>query len=367
MAQGKDPVTHGNGGGRTHEIEREIDRTRAAMDRTVDAIAGKLTPQQLTLEALGVFKEGGSALATGLVRTAREHPVPATLIGIGLGLLLAESAKGDSADRGRDRQVGFGAGPGRYEDGVYVSTAAEGAAAGALHKVEGAAGAVAGKAAGVKDTVAAGAMHAKDKVGETADHLKEQVREQAGHLKEQAAQVPVAARQQWHDARLGFWQTMDQRPFAIGAAALAAGVVAGLSVASTRREQELMGETRDRLLGQAKDMTREAVDKGKRVARVAGDVVKSEAERQGLTPATIAEKVRTIGREAEHALKSEAERVAAEPLRATGQPMRSGDDTLPGGAAGRGMSAGFASASPSPDPTAAPRVVTGTGTDKTNT
>ena len=110
-----------------------------------------------------------------------------------------------------------------------------------------------------------------------------------------------------------------------------------------------MGETRDRLLDQAKGITREAMDKGKQVARAAGEVVKSEVERQGLSAADIAQKVRTIGREAEQALKSEAERVAPETLKATGTPMPGGqDDALRGGAAGRGMSAGFASASTAP-------------------
>ena len=72
MAQGKDPVSST---GRTQEIESDIDRTRAAMDRTFDAIAGKLTPQQLMVEALSVFKAGGSTMAQKLVETAREHPV----------------------------------------------------------------------------------------------------------------------------------------------------------------------------------------------------------------------------------------------------------------------------------------------------
>jgi hypothetical protein len=357
MAQGEDPVTHGNGGGRTHEIEREIDRTRAAMDRTVDAIAGKLTPQQLAFEALGVLKEGSSALAAKVVQTAREHPVPATIIGIGLGLLLAESARGEGADRGTDRHVGFGA-----------AGAAADEAAGVRDRVAETAGHVKQQAAEGAAQVKEQAAQVKDQVREQAAHLKEQVAEKTTRVREQAAQVPVAARQQWHDAKLGFWQTMDQRPFAIGAAALAAGVAAGLSVAATRREQALMGETRDRLLGQAKDVTREAMDKGRQVARAAGHVVKSEVQRQGLAPAAIAEKVRAIGREAEQALKSEAERVAAEPLRATGQPPRGADDTLPGGAAGRGMTAGFASAAPSAtDPTATQRVVTGTGTETDKT
>lgn len=340
MAQGKDPVTRGNGGGaRTHEIEMEIDRTRAAMDRTVDAIAGKLTPQQLMVEALGVFKDGSSALASRLVQTAREHPVPATIIGIGIGLLLTESAKGESADRGDDaRHVGFGRAPESYGTGV-ATTVGEGAAAAVKERVGETAGYVKEEAAHVKDQVLEQAVYLKDQVAEktvhareSADHLREKVGETAGRVRTQAAQVPVAARRQWHDAKLGFWQTMDQRPFAIGAAALAAGVAAGLTVPSSRKEQELMGETRDRLLDQAKGLTRDAMDKGRQVARIAGDVVKSEAER-----------------------------VAFEPLRATGMPMGAGDETLPGGAAGRGMTAGFAAGSPAPMGSSG----TGTGTETT--
>ena len=105
-----------------------------------------------------------------------------------------------------------------------------------------------------------------------------------------------------------------------------------------------MGETRDRLLDQAKGYTRDAVDMGKQVARVAADTVKSEVERQGLTPPRSRRRSATIGREAEQALKSEAERVAPEPLKATGTMLGGGaGQPTPGGAAGRGMSAGFAS------------------------
>jgi hypothetical protein len=359
MAQVKDPVTRPNGGNdRSHQIEADIDRTRAAMDRTVDAIAGKLTPQQLMLECLGVFKDGSSALATRLVQTAREHPVPATIIGIGIGLLLTESARGGAsageADS-RHRNVGFG-GYGEHPAGE-PSVRTEGFAAAARGKTE-----------AMKDSVTLGAMEAREKVGETAAHvkqqaahvkdqvvtqaahLKEQVAEGTEHVREQAAQVPVYARQQWRDAQLGFWQTMDQKPFAIGIAALAAGVAAGLTVPASRRENELMGETRDRLLDQARDLGREAVDKGKQVARATTEVVKTEVARQGLQPGAIAEKVRTIGREAEEALKSEAEKVVPEPLKATGTPMTGGGQgaSSPGGAAGRGMSAGFASTPESP-------------------
>jgi hypothetical protein len=73
--------------------------------------------------------------------------------------------------------------------------------------------------------------------------------------------------------------------------------------------------------------------------------VKTEVEKQGLKPAAIADKVRTITREAEQAMKSEAGKAIAEPLKATGTPLSVPDSSSPGGAAGRGMSAGFAEAS----------------------
>jgi hypothetical protein len=351
MAQGKDPVTTRPNGGsdRSHQIEAEIDRTRAAMDRTVDAISGKLTPQQLMLEAMGVFKDGSSAFATQVVETARAHPVPATIIGIGLGLLLTEKSRGERSVKTADADTGHRvAGFGGY--GPY---------AGGEPPVRTGGKSVKDKTAEVKDAVALGAMEAREMIGDTAAHVKEQaahvkdqVAQGAEAVREQAAQVPAYARQQWHDAQLGFWQTMDQKPFAIGAAALAAGVCAGLAVPSSRKEKELMGETRDRLLDQAKELGREAVDKGRQVARVATDVVKTEAGKQGLNPAAVAEKVRTISREAEQALKKEVDKVVPEPLVATGAPMpgNTGSPSPAGGAAGRGMSSGFASASETWDP-----------------
>ena len=52
----------------------------------------------------------------------------------------------------------------------------------------------------------------------------------------------------------------------VGAAVLAVGVVTGLLIPSTEKEDELMGETRDHLLDEAKEAGQQALDKGKHVA-----------------------------------------------------------------------------------------------------
>jgi len=69
-----------------------------------------------------------------------------------------------------------------------------------------------------------------------------------------------------------------ERPIAIGLAALAAGLVAGLSAPSTRWEDEWVGETHDRFLKAAQSAARDVLDEGRRMAEAAVDAARSEAE-----------------------------------------------------------------------------------------
>ncbi len=153
----------------------------------------------------------------------------------------------------------------------------------------------------VRETVS----DARERVADTASHLSESTRERARELKDQT-------RYRTQQARVGFWQMMEERPLAIGVATLAIGVLAGLSIPSTRKENELMGETRDRLLDRAKEVGEEALEKGKQVASVAVDTLKEEAEKADLTPQAIAEKVRTVAREAKNTVQEEGKRQASD-------------------------------------------------------
>ena len=94
----------------------------------------------------------------------------------------------------------------------------------------------------------------------------------------------------------------------VGAAVLALGVIAGLAVPSTDKEDELMGETRDRLLDDVKEAGQQALDKGKHVAEAVADKVKEEARNQGLTAEGVVDKVKNVAREATNTVKEEAKR-----------------------------------------------------------
>ncbi len=50
---------------------------------------------------------------------------------------------------------------------------------------------------------------------------------------------------------------MDENPLALGLAALAVGVVVGLSIPSTEVENQYLGETRDQLLDRAKGLAQQ--------------------------------------------------------------------------------------------------------------
>ena len=319
----------------SRQIRHDIESTRREMDRNLDALESKLTPTQLAMEAWGLFRGGSTAGASRLWKIARQHPGPAAVIGVGLAWLLTESTKGDDrAEPGyRPGYAGADGYSGRRGYSGYAGTAGyteyepgwdyderEGRISSALHtagdKVSSAAGtakdAVTGAASTAKDAVVDAASTAKDAVV----GAKDRVAEAAGAARERASELSWQAREKaryrTRQAKVGFWETMEERPLALGAAAIALGVVAGLMIPSTRKEDELMGETRDRLVERAKEVGEDALEKGKQVAHVAVDTLKEEAERQDLTPEKLAEKVRTVAKEATNVVKEEGKRQASD-------------------------------------------------------
>ena len=309
MAENEAPMTSSGGSEpSSRQIQADIDRTRAHMDRTFDALESKLTPGQLLAEGWDLLKGGSGAGARKLFEIAREHPLPSAVIGLGLGLLVLDSNRQDRERRG-DGRYGYGRDydrrypdyPGtrdaRYGYGRYDAT---------------------GRVSDLAD-------QAKDKMGDLADQAKEtlgQAKEKASELsdtvREQASELGDRVQRGTRKARLGFWQLMEERPLVVGAATLAVGLLVGLSIPSTEAEDELMGETRDQLLDRAQESAREVLDKGKEAAGHVADRAKQVAEQEGLTPEKLADKVKHVAQEVTETAKNEAGQ--ALPNLAPGQP-----------------------------------------------
>jgi hypothetical protein len=321
MAQGKDQLGDRPSAG-SQQARANIDVTRQAMDRTIEAIEGKLTPGQLLLEGLNLLGKGGTTGANKLVELARDHPVPAAVIGVGVGMMIRDASQKKTATRPGPYAAGYGyegtsGGTSDYQGGFPGTSArvydeGPGAASRAVHtakeRVADARDTVTDAARTAKETVADAAHTAKETVSGVVDTARETARETAASMEERAVRFKQRTHVQVRDAKIGFWQTLDEKPLVVGAAAIAVGLVAGLLIPNTERENEMLGDTRDEMLRRAQHKGREVFVKGKHVAEAAVETLKTEAREQGLTPSDIAEKVRTVGRDTMETAREQAQR-----------------------------------------------------------
>lgn len=355
MAESKDALTDTGRQPNSAQLRSEIERTRAEMDSTFDALERKMTPGQILEEAWHLTRGGTSAGASKIWQIAREHPLPATVIGLGLGWLLVDSSRGDgrsskTARVGRgnytdrrsglyDSSAGYGAYPNDYNADYQESWESSESSGGRLSS---AADSVKHAASHAKDSVKDAASTAGHKVADVAGSVKERASD-LGHLtREKASELSYQTRNQARKAQTGFWQMMEENPLAVGVATLTLGLLGGLALPSTRKEDELLGETRDRLVDRIEEVGREALDKGKQVAGTAVDTLKEEAENAGLTASNLADKVREVGRQTKEAVKEEVKNQdLAGSLGTSGsQDSTSGSSFTGGTSTGSGLTTG---------------------------
>ena len=277
------------GAGETEEIQAEIAQTRLEMGETIDAIEQRLQPEHLKEQAKETAREmtehavqevkgrardtleqakdatigkaeqamhsagqtAKEAPAT-VVDTIKQNPVPAALVGIGLGWLFLNS-RGSGGGRSTHRQT--------YQERHYYPAHRPQQGGGGMGQAIGQAEEQAGRLA----------SQAGDRVG----HLANQAGEKAGQLSTQAEEQARRVEDR-------FRQTLQQNPLALGAIALTLGAAAGLAVPETRQEHEMMGPARDRLVDKTQSMAQDTVEKVRHVAEEAQSTAKEEARQQGL-------------------------------------------------------------------------------------
>lgn len=253
-------------GGTPGEIENRIRLTRHEMDETLDELGRRLNPRNVFEDVLAIFQgdrtSGARAreVAERVGRSLRDNPVPAALIGAGVAWLLFRS----TADR--EEGVAFDEYHGATFGGVQGSSYGTGV---------GSDGSPA-PAMGSDDSGVLG--RAKEK----ASHGVRRAKEAAGSAAAAAAHGVGAAgariRSGGAAARRKSVETYEESPLAAGLGALAAGVLCGLLMPGTRREDEWMGERSDELKEEARELGREVMERGKDVAAQAAETARQAAE-----------------------------------------------------------------------------------------
>jgi len=258
------------------------------------------------------------------------------VIGVGVGMMIRDAAtKKTGAGRpaagyasGYGYEGGFpGVSARAYDEGPGVASrtvqdakervaeVAQSARETVSHTVHDARDSVAGAARSARETVGEAAHTAREKVAGVVDSAREKAavvgetaRDVFDSVEERGARFRERAHVRVRDAKIGFWQTLDEQPLVVGAAAIAVGLVAGLLIPGTSRENEMLGETRDEMWQRAQEKGRGVLQKSRYVAEAAVETLKTEAQQQGLTPSAIADKVRTVAHDTVDQLKQDAQR-----------------------------------------------------------
>jgi gas vesicle protein len=315
-------------------IRRQIEDTRAQMTSTISEIGERLSPDYLIDKAKTSVREATverfrdmsyqanrrvEGMSNSMSDTVRANPLPVALIGLGLGwLIMSERNKRQDFDtRGQYRTTGYryyegNDGPGAMEQARHrlddAADMVQDRAADIQNRVSGTAqrmgesvsdtasrvgDTVSGTASRVGETVSDTAHRTGEavretafRVGETVGHRAEMVQERAADLSSQARSEAerLAAEARWRAqdgvqrTRQTFWETMEQNPLTLGAIVLVAGAAVGASIPSTEYENRLMGETRDKLMDEAKVRAQDTVGRVQTVLQEAQQAAVTEAK-----------------------------------------------------------------------------------------
>jgi hypothetical protein len=313
-------------------IRANIQQTRQSMDHTLDELGEKMKPRHLFDELLGWLhlkqteghklqpkaeaalhsvKQSCGRAAHAVGGVMRDHPIPTILVGCGVAWAIYESSHRANGGNERRRLTDNESGDGSNGSTTWGEGTAETWEPGGLKE----------KAAetweSTKEGIESTATKVKEKVSEAGHTIRERAAEGAkaiGHkatqLKEQVAHT---AQRGYELGRAKFVETSQAHPFSIGLGFLAVGVLAGLALPSSQKENEWVGETADRVKKQAKAKGQDLLQRGKNVVNAAAETVKKTAEEEGLTPQALKDKVQRVANETGQAAQRSAEQQGLNP------------------------------------------------------
>ncbi len=321
---------------RPEEIEHDIERTRAELTSNIDAIQSKLTPGQMMDQAMSYARTSLPAdFGSNLNHAIRENPIPVALIGLGAAWLMA-SGRNPGYMKSRHRAnhsfspdddphrpgSGFANehgidfhGLGDLDDhgvGGHVTGDHGGSS---MHRAMGNArqigrdltGDVEEKSRNLKNRVSDTTHHLKERVSATAHGIKEKMSaakhdlqerkssmsssfkdssasmsERSHHMTDdmrmRASEMRHRSQEQYYRARSNFNHMLEEQPLVVGVLGLAVGALLGAMLPGTRREDELLGRTRDDLFEQGEKMAREQAGHLKASAQRVAETAKEEAQ-----------------------------------------------------------------------------------------
>ncbi len=137
------------------------------------------------------------------------------------------------------------------------------------------------RAAEVGDSVARAGRSVQEQAGAYIEEVSERALDTGTRLRASADHYSLQLRERTSDIQRRVENWMDSDPLLAGAAAVAAGVVVGLSLPVSEAEHRAMGEARDAVVQRAADAARGLRDRAGAVAQELVDEVRTPSQEVG--------------------------------------------------------------------------------------
>ncbi len=250
---------------KTAIYENDAEQARERIAQTFDDLQEKLSPRNLATEAVEALQDKGRDLVDGATARVRQHPVVTAVVAAAAGAAVFGRRK-----LGKDGDYKFDA----YED-VYGGDMNDGVETAPTPAKKGAEPGVLSRARG--------------RAGDARDYASDKLAAARARTSEYASRAKAKA----SDAKRRAGEGLEENPLAIALVGVAAGALIGALLPRTRREDELLGDQRDKLVGA-----------GKAAAKAAVDTAKAELGERGLTLNAAKAKLDEVGGHARDVARS---------------------------------------------------------------
>lgn len=292
-------------------IEDDLARTRVRMDARLSELQARFTPGRIADDVMGYLQGSDSGeFVRNLATSAKSHPVPAVISGIGLAWLMAVNGRGHASSHGsrhddiclsepsrrRDASQPFTNADDfdRHLDDAHKSVTrlagesettyadrlneAKGKALGVLRDAKDTssdyAGRVSEAAASTRLSLVKGARHLADGAADTYHSGMDKAQQAGGTLADQARSVGRSGSD--------MFGTVMESPMILGAIGLGIGALLGALVPRTETETQALGGIAEEARGTFRESSQEVLDRGSDAARDALAAGQSAAQDRGL-------------------------------------------------------------------------------------
>lgn len=244
------------------DVQRDVQESRARVDRTLTEIEERYSPSRLLDRAMDYMKDNSQEIGTfgrNLGRTMRDHPVPVMLLMGGLAALAVSGMRGNGGPRSGysrrsedwpDDEDRFAYGSAAYDEDDYDYV-----------------GGVYDPDLGAYDSDSADGEGMGDKLKHKAEDAMDRARSAGRRARSRARSARYSMTRRYDEASQRVTHGYEQQPLLFGAAASVVGLALAVMLPATRTEDELLGEQRDRLRDQARETVHEGMEQAKQVTR----------------------------------------------------------------------------------------------------